>query len=1263
MRVWGLLLAAMVALWTGFVAAQQLAEDLSGESDRGFVAGLLEGALGGEGRTVRVEGFEGALSSTAQIARITIADDQGVWLELREIEMVWTRSALLRGRIEIDALTVAEAILSRPPQAPPSDMPSPEAQGFSLPNLPVSVEIERVEIGRIALGAPILGAEAEMTLAASARLADGSGAAQIDARRIDGQAGNFALNASFDAGSEAVVIDLQLDEAADGLVARSLNLPGRPSVRLAVQGEGPLDDLQTEIALDTNDEPRLRGAVTLTGRGDGGRSFEADLSGNLAPLFPSAYQPFFGDTVALAAEGAQDGAGALTLDALRFETGATELDGALALSPDYWPTRFDMQGRIGAPNGGPLLLPFGESPIRIEAARLSVAHDNAQSEAWTAEVTVDQLDTAAVVAGEVQITAEGTLDDISAPQSGVTGAVQLAASDVAFEDAAVQSAVGAQVQGRFDVAYREGAPVQITGLELSGDQYGLTGEVLVAGLDAEFETRFDTTLQARDLARFAPLAGVDLRGAAEAQLDGRVDAGGAFEIAVKAATRELGVGIAQADAVLAGQTTLVMDAVRDAAGTRVPRLDITNRQLALTATADIVTDATTAEFDLRLPDASVIDPQLEGTVRLTGGASQAPEGWSIRADGTGPFDATVEVDGRVTGAEPAVDFSARLPDIAPLAPGYTGAASVSGRATQNDAGWSVDTQITGPYGLNGEVAGQVTGLNTPDIRYALRLPNVRPLVSSVNGAATVEGTAQAQGEAIVVNASLSGPYGSSARVSGPVTGPAPQVEFSASVPDVGPFGVPLRGALDVDGRAVQQGASWRIDTRMRGLGGTDASVSGTVGGGAMALSANGSAPLALAGPFIAPRSLAGQAQFDLRLDGAPGLQGLSGTVTTQGARLSAPTFAVALEGIDARIGLSGGQAQLDISGAVSTGGQITLRGPVDLTGGMRAALTARLEAVRLVDPTLYETVLQGQVRVEGPLSGGAQISGQIGVGETNIVVPSASTSGFAIVPEIIHQGAPPAVRQTIARAGLDGNGEDAGEGGAGPDYGLNIVINAPSRIFVRGRGLDAEMGGRLTLRGTTNNLISAGRFSLVRGRLDVLGKRFVLDEGSVDLQGQLDPFLRFAATTNTSVGTATVLIEGPASEPRVRFVSSPEAPQDEVLAQIFFGREASQLSAFQALQLASAVATLAGEGGEGVISKLRRGFNLDDLDVTTDAEGNTGLRVGKYLSDNVYSQVTVGDTNTAGVSLNIDLAPNLTASGRVKSDGDTSIGIYFGKDY
>ncbi len=211
--------------------------------------------------------------------------------------------------------------------------------------------------------------------------------------------------------------------------------------------------------------------------------------------------------------------------------------------------------------------------------------------------------------------------------------------------------------------------------------------------------------------------------------------------------------------------------------------------------------------------------------------------------------------------------------------------------------------------------------------------------------------------------------------------------------------------------------------------------------------------------------------------------------------------------------------------------------------------------------------------------------------------------------------------------------------------------------------MDAELGGRLTIGGTTANVIPVGRFSLIRGRIDILQQRFQLTEGVASLQGDFDPFIRLVATTETETGTViSIVVEGPAGEPEVSFLSVPELPQDEVLSQLIFGRDLQSISPLQAIQLASAISTLAGRGG-GALDNLRANIGLDDFDVSTDEEGTAAVRAGKYLSENVYTDVTVTSDGGTEVNLNLDLTDEITAKGSIDQDGETGIGIFFQRDY
>jgi translocation and assembly module TamB len=228
---------------------------------------------------------------------------------------------------------------------------------------------------------------------------------------------------------------------------------------------------------------------------------------------------------------------------------------------------------------------------------------------------------------------------------------------------------------------------------------------------------------------------------------------------------------------------------------------------------------------------------------------------------------------------------------------------------------------------------------------------------------------------------------------------------------------------------------------------------------------------------------------------------------------------------------------------------------------------------------------------------------------------------------------------------------------------LNVGVTAPARIFVRGRGLDAELGGRVQLTGPVTDIQPVGGFQLVRGRLSILGQRITFDEGTVTLVGDLDPFLNFVARSQSGDVTVIITVTGRVSALDISFSSLPALPEDEVLARLIFNRGLNELSALQIAQLAAAAAELAGGSNTSLLGNLRNATGLDDLDVVTDSKGNAAVRAGRYIADNVYLGVEAGAGGTTRGSINLDITDELKARGSLGSDGDSSLGIFFERDY
>lgn len=1313
------ILALVLCLsWPFALSAQD-----AGEDDRGYIAGLLENLLGGDGRTVRIIGFAGALSSTATIDRITIADPEGIWLTIDDVALTWNRSALLRGAIDIEELRAARIDLPRLPAAEEGmDVPDAEAQPFELPELPASIKLGQLAIDVVSFGAPVLGEAAELSLNGAATLAGGDGEATLVAQRVDGERANFTVDARFSNETRVLALDLDLSEAAEGLVSGLLNLPGRPSVDLKVTGDGALSDFEGQLDLRTDGSPRLSGSLDLNSEADGPMAFDVDLNGDVSTLFLPQYAEFFGPDVALTAQGNRASDGTLALDGFDLDTRAMRLSGQAALNSDGWPTLLDITGQISNPDGGPVLLPAGGAETRVDLADLDISYDARDSDALSATVTVSGVDRADLSAQAVTLAMKGTLSGDVNSIGNLDLRTDLTASGLGFTDQGLANAVGPVVRGGLDIQYSDDAPLRLSDISLAGGSWTLAGSSETRSLTEDFLTDFDVTLDTPDLSDFADLAGLTLTGGGRLAISGNAALGGFFKIDVTGTTQDLALGIAQADALLAGQTSLGMSARRDETGTFLDRLELDNAALDADVTAQLKTGASEAEFALQLDDAGRVVDTLSGPLSIDGTARQTGEVWDVVADLAGPLDATATASAQIAASRIGIDLTAALPDLNPLVPQVNGGAEITASAVQTDGVWTFDTTINGPYAsqatANGRFADNTLSadyaLSVPDLSpiaagvsgplalegdvqqvpdgwefatridgpydsdgtvtgsfkaarltaaFQLALPNVAPLAPGVSGPLALDGTLSQIDNGWRVSTDINGPYRSTGTVSGTFGAVGTTARYALNLPNIGALVPRLSGAASVTGTATQVARGFDIAALLDGPSGTTARVSGLVGtSGRLELDATGQAQLGLINPFITPRSLAGVASFDLTVDGPAALSSVRGRITTNGTRLAAPKLPLSFADLSGAIDLADGRANIDLTGQVTEGGTVAINGPVTLSGRFPAQLDVALSNVVVTDRNLYDSVVNGAVSLNGALTGGARIAGTLDLGETNVRVPSSTVSTLGSIPEINHIGATRPVMRTRDRAGLIKD-TTASSGGSSVAFPLDIAINAPSRIFVRGRGLDAELGGSLRLSGTTADTISTGTIDLIRGRLDILSKRFELSEGRVRLQGRFEPYLRFVAVTTTSSGTARIVVEGLANDPQVTFESTPDAPQDQVLAQIFFGRDISELSAFQALQLASAVAQLAGRGGEGIVSQLRGSFGLDDLDVTTDEDGNAAVRAGKYISENVYTDVTVGGASGPEVSLNIDLTPNVTVRGSVAADSSTGVGIFIEKDY
>jgi len=520
-----------------------------------------------------------------------------------------------------------------------------------------------------------------------------------------------------------------------------------------------------------------------------------------------------------------------------------------------------------------------------------------------------------------------------------------------------------------------------------------------------------------------------------------------------------------------------------------------------------------------------------------------------------------------------------------------------------------------------------------------------------------------------------------------------------SVAEVAQPGLGLSGTVDgearITGPRTAPAGDWRLklarlvtpQTQSAGLPALDAALSGRLGlgrttvsgnisagkeglirlSGSLPLDPDGTLDLAVAGELDAGLANKALAVGGQRLTGRLALDGTvrgtavaplpSGVATMSGGSFEDPLQGVRLDGIQARILAQGEEVLIERASATTrNGGTLVASGRVRLApdAGFPGAFLIQGNRALLVSNETMQAIADLSLEFSGALAERPRVNGRVDIVSLDVAVPDRIPVTSQPLAGTKHVDA---TKTATARVALDKKAKARGKRKPAFDADIDLTIAAPNRVFVRGRGIDAELGGDIRLSGTMAQPIAIGAFEMRRGRLSVLSQRLDFTRGRLTFSGELSPELDFVAETRVGDLTAQIAVSGQASQPTFAFTSQPDLPQDEVLSRIMFQKTSGGLSPTQALQLAATAAQFAGEGGNDAFEMMRKSLGVNSLDVQMRA-GRPTVGASRYISDNVSVGVRTGATpEQSAVSVDIDVTRRLRVQGEVGVDGRSTIGL------
>ncbi len=425
----------------------------------------------------------------------------------------------------------------------------------------------------------------------------------------------------------------------------------------------------------------------------------------------------------------------------------------------------------------------------------------------------------------------------------------------------------------------------------------------------------------------------------------------------------------------------------------------------------------------------------------------------------------------------------------------------------------------------------------------------------------------------------------------------------------------------------------------------------------MTLALSGGIDLGVVNPVLeaSGQRLVGQLNVEAQVSGTLASPQARGSLTISHDDVQDYLRGVHLTDLSLALDAEGSQLLLKQFSAHAGSGTLSASGSVNLAdSGMPVQLEFTAQNAEPLKTDLITANLNADLRVTGAvLHRELAASGTVKINRATVNIPNALPPDIPTL-QVVRAGqtaTPAQPHPLIAR--------------------LDLTLNAPRGSFVRGRGLNAEVGGTVLIGGTGETPAVSGGFDLINGIMDLSGATLTFNSGRVSFNGtglhqRIDPTLDFVASSAIGGVQANLEVTGYATAPVITLTSTPPEPQDQILAQLLFGQNVSQLSALQAAGIASALVTLTGAGGGGGLNPLntvQQALGLNRLVISSTAptgaptpnQSSTGVTIqaGRYVSSRVYVGAKESTNGLTQAQVQVDLTRQLKVQTTLSSGGGT----------
>ena len=418
-------------------------------------------------------------------------------------------------------------------------------------------------------------------------------------------------------------------------------------------------------------------------------------------------------------------------------------------------------------------------------------------------------------------------------------------------------------------------------------------------------------------------------------------------------------------------------------------------------------------------------------------------------------------------------------------------------------------------------------------------------------------------------------------------------------------------------------------------------------------------PLAILKAFSPVSNVNGLLEGHFQLRGTLKNPKPTGNLSLTDAQVQVPTYGIDYKSIGMSLSVTPGQVKLDTLFIKSEDGHLSGRGTVDLDSTLyngqvkQSEIQLNFDRFNPVNHKQFNLQVSGQTSIYDQ-GGNVRFDGNLNIPQSKVYLPAV----FNLMGKMSESSIPPSIlAQKLEQMQQDSVSPSPGQQATLPvqlatpalfkKVTGRIKIKLPRNSWIKDDNMHMELSGDLEIVKHPESSELFGTIDVVRGQYDLLGKTFIIDDGStISFQGGEDmmPTLNLAASStfrnsDKAEQTLAVSITGKATSPRIQFTLDDESIEEgDALSYILFGKSMDELSLNQQENVSS-TGSIAESAAASLLSSqltnyIGKKINLDYIEVKSQGGfNNASVTLGKYITNKLFvsyeQQIGQNSTTTA----------------------------------